>query len=114
MGFLARLVMTLVIEIGLALFFGYRSKGQLLLIGLTNVVTQILLNLGLYFGYQQVDRIFYLYLFLELLIMAAEGLVYTFFLTKERSWRSVRYAFFANALSYGMGLLIAASVPKMF
>lgn len=118
-SFLFRLVATLLIELGLALLFGYRHKKQLWLIGGVNVATQILLNLGLYLGYQQVDALFYLYLFMELLVLAIEAVIYGFCFHRwstgeDRFGRSLVYALSANALSFGIGLLIAQWLPQLF
>ena len=113
-SFLVRLVLTVLLEWGLALLFGYRSKKQGLLIGVVNIATQILLNVGLYLGYPQVDTIFYLYLFLEILIFGLEALVYILYLQKEKQSRAVVYALCANLLSFGAGLLIAEWLPYLF
>ena len=43
----ARIVLTIALELGIALLFGYREKKVLALLAVINVVTQITLNVAL-------------------------------------------------------------------
>lgn len=121
--FLARLALTLVVELGLALLFGYRSRRQILHIIAVNAATQVLLNIGLFLAGSQMGyfSLCLLYLLLELLIFVAEALLYRRLLltADERGDSKVRrrvvlYALAANAASFGAGLLLSRFVPFLF
>ena len=120
--FCVRILLTLVIELGIALLFYYRSKKQLGIIAMTNLFTQIILNIILFnmnrtgvswFG-------FYLYyLLLEIAILIIEGFAYSLLIpryapdTKRRLYPWV-YSFVANISSFGLGILLVKWVPGVF
>lgn len=116
-----RIVITILVELLLALLFGFRSKRQLVLLAGINVSTQIILNVLLniinynkgYFAF-----VFY-YILLELLVLTIEAVVYGVVLRREKygtvsKTRAIAYAFVANAVSFGVGLWIAQQVPGIF
>ena len=116
-----RIVITILVELLLALLFGLRSKRQLALLTGINVSTQLILNVLLniinynkgYFAF-----VFY-YILLELLVLTIEAVVYSALLRWEKygavsKMRAVTYAFVANAVSFGAGLWIAQQVPGIF
>ena len=116
-----RIVITILVELLLALLFGLRSKRQLALLTGINVSTQIILNVSLniinynkgYFAF-----VFY-YILLELLVLTIEAVVYGAVLRREKygtvsKTRAIAYAFVANAVSFGAGLWIAQQVPGIF
>ena len=116
-----RIVITILVELLLALLFGFRSKRQLALLTGINVSTQIILNVSLniinynkgYFAF-----VFY-YILLELLVLTIEAVVYGAVLRREKygtvsKTRAIAYAFVANAVSFGAGLWIAQQVPGIF
>lgn len=119
-AFFLRLLLTLSVEVFLAVAFGFRKR-QLWVIFCANVVTQIFLNLSLvYHGY---EALFYWYVvfygWLELLIFAAEATLYSLLLPKlaapERGpGHPILYAFTANLLSFLLGYLISAQFPNVF
>ena len=118
---MARIVITILVEVLLALLFGLCHKRQLaLLIGI-NASTQIILNVLLniinynqgYFAF-----VFY-YILLELLVLTIEAVVYVVVLKQEKygavsKTRAIVYAFTANAVSFGAGMWIAQLVPGIF
>ena len=121
MNLAVRIVITILVELLLALLFGLRSKRQLALLTGINVSTQIILNVLLniinynkgYFAF-----VFY-YILLELLVLAIEAVVYGAVLRREKygtvsKTRAIAYAFVANAVSFGAGLWIAQQVPGIF
>lgn len=119
LGLVARIFITLGLEIGLAFAFKIRKKNPLLLIVGVNVATQLLLNtllnLLVYFnGYVFI----FTYALLEFCIFIAEALVYFFLMgkmgDKRRGWIFVLYALSANLLSLGMGLLLSPIYPPFF
>lgn len=121
MNLAVRIVITILVELLLALLFGLRSKRQLALLTGINVSTQIILNVLLniinynkgYFAF-----VFY-YILLELLVLTIEAVVYGAVLRREKygtvsKTRAIAYAFVANAVSFGAGLWIAQQVPGIF
>jgi hypothetical protein len=120
-GFMVRLIITLLIELGVAWLFGFRRKELLLLILGANVVTQVALNLilnGVYNQHGPWAFLFY-YVVLEPVIFAAEALFYC--LTFRRFGdagikrrRIVLYALAANVCSFVGGFLLSKVIPGVF
>ncbi|SHH91829.1 hypothetical protein SAMN02745823_01426 [Sporobacter termitidis DSM 10068] len=119
---LARIVLTIAVELVIALFFGFRAKKQLLVIGLTNVTTQTILNVLLNvvdYNLGPMAFVWY-YILFELLVFALEAYVYYVTLNqyggKEPAgkWRPVFYALAANSVSFITGLAAARLVPGIF
>lgn len=107
-GLVFRIVLTLAVELTLAGIFGFRSKKQLRLILLTNLVTQVGLNVLLWVWYfYDGILIAMIRLFLaELLVLIAELTVYLLKLREEESaGRTMLYTLCANALSVVLGFL---------
>lgn len=119
--FVGRLVLTLVLELLLALAFGFRAKAQLGCIVCMNLITQVGLNQALVHLFPLLPSRgdWPLLLVLEVLIFLVEGAVYAKLLPKWgkdpaavcHPWR---YALAANALSFGAGLVLAWFVPGLF
>lgn len=109
-----RLVVTLAIEIGIALLFQYREKKQILLIIAVNLLTQVGLNLMVNLAYAEVG--FFLsmlaYVFLEFCVFVVEAILY-FALMKNLStkpikrWPAIFYALAANVASFFFGLVFS-------
>lgn len=119
LSLLARLVLTLCVELGVALLFGLRGRRLLLAVAGVNVATQIFLNAALsWVGYRMGGRdLMGAYLLLEAGIFAAEGLVYCLLFprlggeeTKKRVWP---YALTANLCSFLGGFLLARAFPLL-
>lgn len=122
-GFFGRLGITLVIELALAWGWKYRKGSQLLFIGITNLITQCLLNVALlYWGAQEGSRgfIIFWYVLLELAVTGIEAGVYAFLLPhidhKEEAVRhnAAIYAITANVLSFLAGLALSEIFPILF
>ncbi len=119
---LCRIVLTILLEVGVALLFGYRERKQLLFILLVNVITQTALNVLLnVINYFQGALAFTLYyLTLECLVFASEAILYYFLMKKfsrkecSRNWLAVVYAFAANTASFAAGLVLAHWIPGIF
>lgn len=119
---LARISATITIEILIALLFGFRAKKQLLIIGAVNIVTQSLLNIFLnVINYNQGSMMFvFNYVWMEVLVLIIEAVVYSVFLNKHKSTVSIKkwcipmYAVTANAVSFIIGLFIAYLIPGIF
>lgn len=107
-GLVFRIVLTLAVELTLAGFFGFRSKKQLRLILLTNLVTQVGLNvlLWMWYFYDGILMAMIRLLLAELLVLIAELTVYLLKLREEESaGRTMLYTLCANALSVVLGFL---------
>jgi hypothetical protein len=118
----ARIIATIIIEVLIALLFGFRAKKQLLIIGAVNIVTQSILNILLnVINYKQGSMMFtFNYVWMEALVFIIEAGVYSVFLYKCNSGKSIPkwlapvYALTANAVSFGIGLYIAYLIPGIF
>lgn len=110
---IARIVLTLAVEIGIALLFGYR-KNDLKIIVIANAVTQIALNVWLNaINYRSGSLALALnYFGAEILVFIAEALLYSIVLTvtakranakPRRIFIHIIYALLANIASFGLG-----------
>lgn len=118
---LCRTVITILLELGIAWLFRFRSKKQILVICITNVVTQTILNVLLnVINYNRGNRAFiFHYVWMELLVFVIEGLVYAAMCRRlaqdaERKLHPWIYAFAANVISFAAGLWIANLIPGIF
>lgn len=116
-----RIVLTILLEIVVALIFGLRERKQLLFIGAVNVLTQVLLNLALNFSayYNGEWAATWTYALLEVCVCVGEALLYVFLLprfSQKRvgTSRSVGYAVVANTVSFSAGLGLAYLIPGVF
>ena len=124
-GFLFRLVLTIGLELLIALVFGFWRRKQLLMILIVNCVTQLALNIGMQAA--GVEPIFFVYVIRygiwELAIMAAEASAYTVAWrrfavqdgTEPGGWgRPAIYAITANLLSFWTGYLLSGLLRFLF
>ncbi len=118
---ICRIVITILLELGVALLFNFREKKVLRIVLIVNVLTQVVLNLLLnYFNYIWGYLSFmFLYVLLELLVFLIEAVVYSVLLPRSSSrqiprWLCVLYALAANALSFLGGGLLARFIPGIF
>lgn len=121
LSMLARIVATIILELGVALIFGFRKKKEFLFVAVVNVATQILLNVGLnvinYYMGSLAFTVFYV--LLEIIIFIAEAVLYSVFLNKfsekqRKKWFFVLYSFVSNAVSFAAGLFLASVIPGIF
>lgn len=117
----ARILITIIIEMGIALLFGYREKKQLLLLVGVNSGTQIILNVLLnIINYNSGEMAFVVfYVLFELVVFAIEAILFYHLLDKisikqKPKWLAVVYALVANAVSFGAGMMIAECLPGIF
>ncbi len=118
---IARIVATIVIEMLLALVFGFRKRKQLLLLVGVNTVTQIVLNVLLnIINYNSGHWAFlFFYVLFELLVFGLEAIMYCVWMKRlsektRPTWFYVLYAFVANGVSFAVGLYIATHFPGIF
>lgn len=104
-----RLVTTVLMEILVALLFGYRSKKELLIICVTNILTQALLNWYLIVGDTYPNTTIWMFRFLamELAVFIGEAVIYAKCLKSHSRKRAVLYAITANMASLFSGPLIS-------
>ena len=117
----ARILITVAIEIVIALLFRIRDKKSLLFILAVNLLTQIGLNLALNLIVYRFG-IFGLiagYILLELAIFILEAALYSTLMRKltdspRPAGIYVIYALAANAASFAAGIVLSFVIPKLF
>ena len=120
-GLAGRMVITILIELGVALLFSFREKKLLGLITVVNVVTQLALNAALFAIYNAegpwTALIFYIPLELLVIILETVAYGFTFRRFTERTistGKIVLYAMTANVASFVLGWVISRFVPFLF
>lgn len=117
LGLAARFVLTLAVELLIALPFGYLKQQYLRVLLIANLATQLALNLALnltaYYSGSLAMWVFYpLY---ELAVFIVEAVVFRLaFKPEAGKGHPVLYAFVANAASYAFGLWLGNLVPALF
>jgi len=117
LGLLFRMVLTLGVELLIARrLFDLREKRQAALILGANLVTQLLLNLGLnVYAYYSGPVSVLLYAIMEGAVVAAETLVYQWKLLEKRKLSTVfSYALVANLASFAVGWGLSHILPGLF
>lgn len=117
----ARIVLTIFIELLIALVFGYREKRLLFFIVAVNCATQILLNIALnVINYKIGSMAFiFFYIVLEIAVFAIEAVIYSLsfkkFSEKEQpKGKTIFYALAANGVSFALGLWLSHIIPGIF
>jgi len=121
LSLIARIILTIAIELLIALLFVFRQKKQLLFISAVNLFTQIALNVALNFinfNYGPLAFVF-AFVLLELAVFIIEAILYTTILRTLSEaivpkWKTITYAFVANAASFALGLGLAYIIPGIF
>ena len=121
LSLIARIVVTILIEMAIALLFGFIKKKQFLLLVGVNTATQVILNVLLnVINYNSGELAFVVfYIFLEIVVFVIEAILYCTILKKisdtpKRAWFYVLYALIANAVSFGAGFIVAQMLPGIF
>lgn len=116
-----RIVLTILLELAVALAFGFREKRLVAFIAVANAVTQVILNVALNLvNYYSGSLAFTLsYILFELIVFAVEAVAFTLLFQKfsgqmHKRVKIVGYAFVANALSFGLGLWLSHLIPGIF
>lgn len=117
----ARIVLTIALELVIALLFGYRERKVLGFLAVVNIVTQVILNVALNIvNYRSGSMNFtFKYVLYEILVFAIEAVAYAALLKKfsgreQKKWKAIGYAFVANAASFAFGLWLAHLIPGIF
>lgn len=118
---LVRVVLTILIEVVIAMLFGYRNRKALTTITAINVCTQILLNVLLnVINYQSGQYAFvFHYIWMECVVFLLEAILYDKIIgrknpTNTKRYHPYGYAAVANLVSLGVGMWIARIIPGMF
>lgn len=121
LSLLIRFLLTFLLEIGVALLFGFREKKQICFIIFINLITQIGLNLTLnIINYRSGYMAFVIcYILLEMLVFLVEAILYNLYLKKYSkkkfsNWKPWVYALIANMASFVIGLKLAKLIPGIF
>lgn len=120
-SFAARTLLTIGIELLIALLFRFRGKKVFRFIVIVNVITQVALNAALFAVNFSMGSLAFLlaYFLLEFIVFITEGILYAVGL-KKRSERRVSgfkawaYAFVANAASFVLGVALSLWIPGLF
>ena len=117
----ARIALTILLELGIALSFGCREKKALTFLAVVNIVTQIALNVALnILNYNNGPEVFVRrYVAFELAVFAAEAVLYVWLLPKfssklQSKGKSIGYAAVANGVSFILGMWLAYLIPGIF
>ena len=117
----ARIVLTIALELAIAFLFGYREKKALGFLAIVNVITQVVLNVALnIINYRSGSMGFtFAFICMEILVFAIEAITYKAVLhrysEKEKvNRRGVTYALVANTASFAIGLWLAHLIPGIF
>lgn len=117
----ARILITILVEMGIALLFGFRDRKALLWLAGINIVTQVLLNLLLNLVHYHSGALMFVfyYLLFECIVFLLEACFYALCMNRltDQSHRTgfyILYALVANAASFGAGFGIARLMPGIF
>lgn len=121
LSLIVRIVITIAIEMAVALLFTFRQKKQLIVLAVVNVITQIILNvlLNVINYYSGALAFVVFYVLFEIIVFVIEAVLYCTLLKKvsekpKKNWFYVLYALVANALSFGAGFVLAGVLPGIF
>ncbi len=115
---LARIVFTILIELLIALMFGYRAPKQIKFIIFVNTATQIILNVILNIAnfYEGIFMFFISYLVAETIVFIIEAILYFIFLPRWENkpkprFITVIYALVSNLCSFLLGCGLSLLIP---
>ena len=109
LSFALRMILTIMIEVFIALLFGYKEKKEIKTIIIANIVTQLLLNVIMLFLDYYSGMLVWLFVFpaLELGVFLTELLVYLFLFKNHKKLKTFFYTLIANGLTFLLGLYLA-------
>lgn len=108
LNLIVRIVLTLAIELGLFFLLRLYTKRNFNVVLFTNLVTQIFLNVAINISLYNSGLISAILLLfaLEFIVLIVELIAYQILLKEKKRWIIILYPIIANALSFGIGLLI--------
>jgi len=121
LSLIVRIVLTIVVELLIALFFYRRDTKAITVIVLANMVTQIVLNILLnVVNYNSGHYAFvFHYVWMEIVVFVVEAIIYTKMIGQEnkatgKKYHPWVYAAVANLVSFIVGIWIARVIPGIF
>ena len=116
-----RIVLTILLELAVALVFGFREKKLITFIAATNIATQVILNVALnIINYYSGSWAFVFgYILLELVVFVVEAVVFSALFRRfsEKEHKLAKVIFFAlaaNVLSFILGYWLSLLIPGIF
>lgn len=108
LNLILRIVLTLIIEFALFFIFRLYTKHNFKVVLITNLITQILLNiiLNTYYYYNGQISSYFILILLELGILIVETIIYELFLKDKNKICITLYPIISNISSFIIGLLI--------
>ena len=109
-----RVILTIIIEILIASLFKIKGKKSISAIAITNVATQLFLNISILFIIYRIGGgllLVFLYLMIEGIIFFVEAIVYSIALKRTNDppvgvLKAISYAFVANLATFLIGILV--------
>lgn len=115
-----RIVLTILIELGIAFLFGFSGKRVIAAITIVNIITQVILNLLLNIEIYKYGGgwIILNYVCYEFIVFLIEAVVYSLLLNRLSDkkipvWKSILYALTANITSFIGGALLLAYCKQL-
>ena len=104
--FLLRVVLTILIELVIGLIFGYRSSKERKTIIITNLITQILLNLAILLFDYYMGLLVWIFIFpiLEIVVTIIEAIVYLVKFKDHKKFKTIIYSLIANLCTCLLGM----------
>lgn len=118
-GLIVRVILTVLIELAVALPFMLLKKKYLKVLAFTNIVTQLLLNLFLNISAYFMGGMgaMAVYILLEIAVFSIEAAIYTHSFKrygKHKGIYYIAYALVANGTSFFLGVWLASLLPELF
>jgi hypothetical protein len=114
---LGLIALTLFIELLIMLAFGYRDKKAFIKVGIVNVITQLILQVMVLYGYVYVWSSFGALAYLvigEFVVFIIEIVAFRIILKEKTKGRATLYAFVANLASFILGLVSLGYIIRLF
>ncbi len=104
--FLLRVVLTILIELVIGLIFGYRSSKERKTIIITNLITQILLNIAILLFDYYMGLLVWIFIFpiLEIVVTIIEAIVYLAKFKDHKKFKTIIYSLIANLCTCLLGM----------
>lgn len=106
-GFTIRLIATIAVELGIAWLFMFRTRKDIKVILIVNIITQVLLNgmLNITSYFQGAFSAIFLLVFLEIIVLLGETIFYTSYFKNNRIKAAI-YGVLANIVTFGLTLVL--------
>ncbi len=122
LAFLLRLILTITVEIGVAILLGFNKKSKNIIV-VVNIVTQIMLNIYAISSFPLTYPLIYgigilgvlSYGYMELAIIVLESIAYAILLEENGNRaKPITYGVIANLSSWLIGIFLAGVLPIVF